>query len=422
MALLPCNPRFKEEYRRYIEPVIGTVPPSLHFDTYKSYAQALSKLKLPFTIAFLAGAGAIKTAVRGFASGPFTSGELEAAVHFVEEALEQGAAGLSFGIMYQPECYSSKSELVALARPVGRAGKVVCAHIRSEGDGLVESVKEVIDVCCEAQVAFNISHFKAAGIHNWRSKIFRAIDLIEAARAVGQPVTADFYPYDGGSTTIMSLIPPCLFEKREELSTRRGKEELRASLSSPQPGWDNMVKSVCWERIIISSTKLPEYEQYCGKSIACIALEAGLDPVDVLGDLAACGVGSIIVLSMAQDDIDTVATLPWTALISDSLYGDAAKPHPRLNGAFPKFLRYYVRERCILSMEQAIYKMTALPARIMGIAERGALIPNYYADVFIFNPEDFVDRADYANPTSLAGTPMCLKIPVLYHQGEAYDS
>jgi N-acyl-D-aspartate/D-glutamate deacylase len=410
MAPVPSGKRQQEEYYRYIEPVIGTMPRAgLSFDTYQHYSEALSRLKLPFTIGFLAGAGAIKTAVRGFAKGPFSREELAKAAALVQEALEQGAKGLSFGIMYQPECYSSKAELVAMARPVGRAGKIICAHIRGEGDSLVESVQEMIDVASQAGAALNISHFKATGIRNWRSLIFRAIERIEAARAKGQPVTADFYPYDGGSTTLLSLIPPALFEESTDLlcaklATAAGREELRKHLSQRQPGWDNMVESIGWDRILIASTRLKEHEGYCGKSMRQIAEERSVEPLDLLADLVAAeggGVG-IIVLSMSCDDIDTVARLAWTALISDSLYGAAAKPHPRLNGAFPKFLRDYVRERGILSMQEAIHKMTRMPAERLGFTERGAIKAGYYADLLVFDPERFTDRADYLHSTAHA--------------------
>jgi N-acyl-D-aspartate/D-glutamate deacylase len=409
MAPVPCAHKWREEYYRYIEPVVGAIPSGLPFDTYLQYSEALSKLKIPFAIGFLAGAGAIKTAVRGFAPGPFTPEELAQAVALVTEALEQGARGLSFGIMYQPECYSSKDELAALAAPVGRAGKIICAHIRGEGDSLVESVQEMIDVADKAEVALNISHFKATGIHNWRSLIFRAIERIEAARAKGQAVTADFYPYDGGSTTLLSLIPPALLEEGSKrliakLSTQAGREELRKYLAEPQPGWDNMAASIGWERILIASTTLLEHESYCGKSVMQIAEEAGLEPVDLLADLIVTEEGrvGIIVLSMAYDDIAVIARLPWTALISDSLYGAAARPHPRLNGAFPKFLRDYVRGSAILSLEEALHKMTAMPAQRLGFAERGVLKAGYYADILVFDPERFTDHADYVHSTALA--------------------
>ncbi|GHV17105.1 dihydroorotase [Spirochaetia bacterium] len=404
------NPQWQEEMYRYIEPVIGPVPLTeevkLPFKDYHHYTAGLKKRALPINMAFLAGAGAIKNAVKGFAKTPFTPNEMARATAFVQEAMEAGALGLSFGIMYQPECYSTRAELSALAKPAGIAGGVLCTHIRGEGDSLVDSVREMIEVAEAARIPLNISHFKATGIKNWRSLIFRAIDAIEDARAKGQPVTADFYPYDGGSTTLLSLIPPSVLEDTTtalfiKLATPAGKTVLRRELYKPQPRWDNMVASIGWDRIIVSSVTLPQHNNCCGKSLADIAQEQGYsDSADLVCDLLISEEGrvGIIVLSMAQEDIDEIARLPWTALISDSLYGGGAHPHPRLNGAFPKFLREYVRERKVLTMEQAIHKMTAIPAKHLGITERGALKPGYYADVLVFDPQQFTDHADYLHP------------------------
>jgi N-acyl-D-aspartate/D-glutamate deacylase len=407
MAPIPrsTDPLRRIEQYRYIEPVIGAVPEGLPFDCYRDYADGLQMAALPINMGFLAGAGAIKTTIKGFAKTPFSAAEQAQATGLVTEALEQGALGLSFGIMYQPECYSRFEELCALALPVGKADRILCTHIRGEGDSLVDSVSEMIDVAAEAGVRLNISHFKATGIHNWRSKIFAALARIEAARSKGQPVTADFYPYDGGSTTVLSLIPPGVQEESiaalvTKLSKAAGKEALRREIYRPQSGWDNMALSIGWDRIVISSVAEAEHKSWCGKTMEQIAGENGYDdPVDLLACLVVTEEGrtGIIVLSMAQEDIDEIARLPWTALISDSLYA-GGNPHPRLNGAFPKFLREYVRERHVLSMEQAIHKMTSMPAERLGIRERGMVKPGFYADLLVFDREAFTDHADYLHP------------------------
>lgn len=396
------------EYYRYIEPVIGPVAPGLGFADYAAYTRTLEQAHLPLNAGFLAAAGAIKTAVKGFAKTPFTPAEIREAVAYIAQARDHGALGLSFGIMYQPECYSSREELTALARAAGEG--ILCTHIRGEGDSLVSSIEEMLDVAFNAGVPLNISHFKATGVRNWRDAIFRAIERIEAARNAGQQVSADFYPYDGGSTTILSLIPPSVLEEStaalvQKLATSAGKETLRQEFAKPHAGWDNMAASIGWERVIISSVLNAECAGYCGKSMKQIAYENGYEePLDLLRDLVISEEGQvgIIVLSMAQADIDEVARLPWTALISDALYGGGAHPHPRLHGAFPRFLREYVRERKMLTMEQAIHKMTLMSAKRLGIRDRGALCIGAYADVLVFDPACFADRADYQRPTQMA--------------------
>ena len=402
----PENSEWREELYRYIEPVTGTVKTGLPFASYSDYTAAMRSRKFPLNIGFLAAAGAVKTAVKGFNKGPFSRAEMEKAQNLIEEAMDCGAHGISFGLMYRPECYSTLVELTLLARAAAKHGGILTTHIRGEGGILVRSVEEVIEVAQRAEIPLNISHFKATGIKNWRSAIFRAIDKIETARAKGQDVTADFYPYDGGSTTLLSLVPPSLLETSitalaEKLSRKDGAETLRREINKEHENWDNMALSIGWDRVIISSPFLERNEDCRGKSMALITRERGLnDETELLADLIASEKGStgIIVLSMAQEDIETVAVLPWTCLISDSLYSGGSSPHPRLNGAFPKFLRVFVREKKLLSMETAVAKMTGMPARRMGLLNRGLLKENAPADILVFDSEKFTDNADYTNP------------------------
>ena len=402
----PENLQWREELYRYIEPVTGTVEAGLPFASYAEYSAVMRSRKFPLNLGFLAAAGAIKAAVKGYAKGPFTRPEMEKARGLIEEAMQAGARGLSFGIMYQPECYSTVEELTLLASAAAKRGGILTAHIRGEGDSLVRSVEEVIEVARKAEIPLNISHFKATGIRNWRSTIFRAIDRIEAARADGQIVTADFYPYDGGSTTILSLVPPSVLESTgaklaAKLSKKEEVELLRREIARTHENWDNMALSIGWDRVIVSSPLVAKNEDCRGKSMAHIARERSLaDEVELLADLIASEEGrtGIIVLSMAEEDIETVALLPWTCLISDSLYSGGSSPHPRLNGAFPKFLRVFVREKKLLSMESAVAKMTGMPAERTGLWPRGLLREGSPADVLMFDSEKFTDNADYANP------------------------
>jgi N-acyl-D-aspartate/D-glutamate deacylase len=349
----------------------------------------------------------VKVNAKGFAKTPFTSDEMKTACRLFHEAMDAGALGLSFGIMYQPEFYSSIDELSAMAKAAREAGgRILCTHIRGEGDSLVESVKEMIEVAGRAEIPLNISHFKATGKKNWKSLIFKAIEAIENARAKGQAVTADFYPYAGGSTTVMSLIPPDILEETPallaaKLHTKAGKEALRKSIYEEHfdtngVHWDNMVKSIGWERVLLCEN---------GKSLQQIAEEEHYeDPADLLADLVVKEEGrtTIIVLSMDSSDVDAIARLPWTALISDALYGGGRSPHPRLNGAFPHFLSDFVEKRHVLDMQTAINKMTAMPASRFGLKGKGRLEKGADADILIFDKDKFKDNATYTSPNELA--------------------
>lgn len=404
LAPVPAAAGRRRELYDYLEPVIGTMPAQPPAEGFEDYAEALARARLPINMGFFAGSDSIKIAVKGFGREPYSEPELALAQDYVHRALVAGAFGLTFGIMYQPECYSSRGELIRVAEAASGRGALLCTHIRGEGDSLVESVEEVIEIAEKAGVSLNISHFKATGISNWGNKIALAISRIEAARARGQDVTADFYPYTGGSTTLQSLLPPTMMAASGEelaaaLSAPEGKTKLKKELNRHHPGWDNMAKSIGWERILISSVTLEKNKFMQGKNIKELAAGLGYrEEPDFVADLLAQerGKAAIIVLSMSSRDVDTVARLPYTMLISDALYGgDSRYAHPRLWGTTARFLQDFVQKRKVLPMEQAIHKMTGLPAKRVGLLDRGLLREGYKADVLVFKPETFQDHADY---------------------------
>lgn len=407
LAPVPSSPEHQAEQLAYIEPCLGKMPENVKMYRFSEYMQRLSKSALALNTASLIGAGAVEAAVMGYESRGFTPAEREKAIELIQDGMRSGALGLSFGIMYHPECFLPKEDLVAMARACGQEGGMVSCHIRGEGNSLVASVREIIEICQEAQVPLNISHFKVTGVDNWGKTIAGAIAVIENARAAGQVVTVDVYPYTGGATTAMSLVPPCVTEGRplSYLGTSEGAAALRREIYREQPGWDNMVKSIGWERTIIGSVTLEKNRIYCGKSVAQIAAELGLsDPCAWLGELIAEEEGKVgcIIMSMSQDDVDTVMRLPYAAVISDSLYGGGDSPHPRLYGSFPKILREYVKERGVLTLPEAIRKMTSMPAERVRLTDRGYLKEGYAADINIFDPEQICDKATFTHPKQLA--------------------
>ena len=405
----PAPDSVRRQLYDYLEPVIGEVPDGLAFRSFHDYREAMQREKLPLNMGFLAGVDSIKAAVKGFNSTPYTEEELVKASQYVREAMEEGAFGGSLGIMYLPECYSTEDEIAYVVKPISEYGGILSTHIRGEGDSLVESVNEVINIARKSGVRLNISHFKATGIRNWNKLIYDAIEAIENARHQGFPVTVDFYPYDGGSTTLQSLIPPSVMESDPDttlrmLATEGGKRRFVSAVNGPTPGWDNMAESIGWDRILICSVSLAENRYMQGRDIKSLSEELGYsDPAEFACDLYVKEKGKvgIIVLSMSEKDVEAVAKLPYSALISDSLYG-GGNPHPRLFGSFPRFLRVFARERNILSYEEAVMKMTKLPAERMGLKERGVLDKGRIADVLVFSKEKFIDNADYSGRNGMA--------------------
>ena len=412
MSLTPApeDPSKKEEMYNFMEAVLGSGCGELGLSSYREYLDRLQKQPLPVNVMSMVGTGSVKITVKGFSDGPYTPKEREEAAALIAEALRAGAAGVSCGIMYIPECYSSAEEFAAILKPLGQAGRVLTAHIRGEGDSLVSSVREIIAIGRQAGCPVEISHFKCCGIENWRKGIHEAIVLIEEARREGQDVTCDFYPYEGGSTALTTMLPPCFVQgdmaaALERLGIPAGVEEFRQAAARRYPDWDNYAVTLGWDRILISGVAHPETRPFLGLTVEEAGRRLGFS------DSAACaaylmhkdqGKTAIINMSMCQEDIDTVARLPYSLVISDAIYGDTDTPHPRMYGAFPKIIRKYVQERRVLTLPQAIAKMTALPAKRMKLAGRGILAPGAFADVLVFDPCRFRDRATFAQPAQLA--------------------
>ncbi len=418
MSPTPCpkGQRSAEEMYDLYEPVLG---PAAHEmpKTYEEYQKALDGARLPMNMAAMIGAGAVRIAVKGFSSAPYTKEEREKAREIVWQAIKLGAPGVSLGIMYLPECYGTADEYAYILEPVGRYGGVIAAHIRGEGDKMVESVAEVIAIAKKAGCALEISHFKSCGIKNWRKDIHTAIGLIEKARAEGQDITCDLYPYDGGSTALTTMLPPELVKgdltgALQALGTKEGVEEFRRKSRREWEDWDNLAVLLGWDRILIGGVVSDKFRPMVGMSIEEAARKFCYEDAEALAAALMHeekGKTSIINLSMCQEDIDTVARLPYANIISDAIYGKTDKPHPRMYGAFPKIIREYVRERKIYTLEEGIRRMTSQPAARMGIEKRGYLAEGNYADILLIDPKRFRDHATYADPARLAtGLEYCI--------------
>ncbi|WMJ87465.1 N-acyl-D-amino-acid deacylase family protein [Anaerocolumna sp. MB42-C2] len=409
LAPVPAPMAYRKDIFDYIEPCLGIAPEQMSMEYFSEYIKALEEKELPIQVGSYIGTGTLKAAIKGYGKTPFTRAEMEKAKAYIKEGMEAGAVGLSMGIMYQPECYSTRKEMTELISAAAPYGRPLACHIRGEGNNLVSSVKEIIEITREAEVPLNISHFKVTGVKNWGVTIDKAIGLIEEARNKGQDITVDFYPYCGGSTTLLSLLPPSvmedsLVETLKKLSSKSGKETLIKELYKEHTGWDNMVTAIGWERILISSVTKESNRKFSGLKFNEAAVIAGYEePGEFMCDLLIEEQGKvgIILLSMSQEDVDTVSKLPYSMVISDSLYGVSDCPHPRLYGSFPKIIREYVRERRVLTMEEAIKKMTYFPANRLSLKGRGRIKEGCYADINVFDAMNINDYAVYEDPKKL---------------------
>ena len=351
-------------------------------------------------VAPLVGQGALRLAVMGMERRPATAAERRAMRALLREALDDGAFGFSTGLIYPPGIFTDTDELIDLCGELGP--HVYASHIRGEGDNLIDAVVEALAIGREAGVQVQVSHHKAGGRANW-GKTQDTLAMIDQARQRGQRVFQDVYPYTAGSTILTACLPPWTQEGGNDAMLRRLHDpdalmRLRRDLENGLPGFDSELHNAGADGIILSSTKDGRYE---GESLAAVADRLGVDPIEALfrilreEELSA----TMVVFLMDEADVVRVLTHPYTMIGSDALPpGRGGKPHPRSYGTFPRILGHYGRERGLLTLEEAVYKMSGLPAETFHIPERGRIAPGCVADLVVLDPAAVIDRATYENP------------------------
>lgn len=403
-GMAPTIPTHEEAMKVASAAVLGEDNQAWNWPTMGNFLQALRPMALGQHVRALLGHNTLRVAVMGFELRAATEQELATQEALVAEAMQAGAAGMSLGLMYVPGMSAPRHELVCLARVVARYGGIVTSHMRGEGDYLLDSLDEMLTLAEQAEVAVHISHLKVTGRKNWGS-ISNALERIENGRARGLSITADMYPYTAGSTTMTQLMPPWVLEggvkhMLKRLQDPAIRQQIRQDFINGIPGWENQVGALGWERISLSSVQREEHRMLEGLNMVEAAEKLGLSPEEAFFHLMLTEEGqiTIIVFSMDERDVDTVIQAPFTMLGSDGLPILSGRPHPRLYGTFPRFIRRYVHELKSLKLEQAISKITAFPAARFGIAERGKIAAGQIADLSIFDPAQICDLATYQNP------------------------
>jgi len=404
MTPAPFAPRNLDLLRTYVEPVLGNSEQEWRWETVEQYFDALLGARPSENVATYVGHGTLRIAVMGFENRPASGEELDRMKGMLEDALRAGAIGLSLGLMYAPGSYTPREELAELCSVLPSYNGLLATHIRGEGNSLIPSIEEVIWIAERSGVPLQISHLKAAGGANWGS-VMRAIELIEDARARGLDVTCDVYPYTAGSTSLTTLLPPWALEggvskTLERLCDPTPRERLRAELREEHEDWDNLVASTGWDSVYISSASRDRDANLAGKNVVEISESRGIDPEDCMMDLLLeqDGKVSIVFFHMAGSDVEQVIGWEGSLIASDSLHDQAEKPHPRLYGTFPHVLARYVREKKLLTLEEAVRKMTSFPARRFELGKRGLIAPGYAADLVVFDPETILDTSTYEDP------------------------
>jgi N-acyl-D-aspartate/D-glutamate deacylase len=340
-----------------------------------------------------------------------TNEELDKMKGLVEQAMRQGAIGLSSGLIYVPNTFAKTDELVELARVAAKYGGIYATHIRSESESSLSAIDEAIKISEKAGLPAHIFHFKKYGRANW-GRMGEQLERIQAARDRGIEITADQYPYIAAMTGLEMCIPTKFQQGTSEEFVARLKDpkvraEIRQAIEKGLPGWgDNEVKSVGgWHGVLVAALQKPENKQYEGKRMDEVAKMMAKDPLDALCDLLISegGAADGVYFGMSDQDVRLAMQQPWVGVGSDGSAVNpnmifVGKPHPRFYGTFPRVLGTYVREQKVLALPEAIRKMTSFSASINGLSDRGLLRPGMAADITIFDPATVTDKATFENP------------------------
>ena len=386
------------------------------FQSFAEYVQLLTTRGVSLNVVPLVGHGNIRAMVMGYDNRPATEQELEDMCAMAEKCMQEGAAGFSTGLIYPPGSYASHAEIVAMAKSVAKYGGIYATHMRDEGAGLLASVRESIDVAREASIPVQISHHKVCGEESW-GLVKESLKIIDEARAEGLDITLDQYPYIATATGLKVIIPQWAHSgghaaMRERLLDPQEGPKIRAEIIKTEKRWD-------W--ILVASCKHEKNKQYEGKNALEIAEMVGKEPVDACLELLLDEDFSVgmVRFAMCEEDVEHVLIHPAVMVGSDAgakaTYGSLSegKPHPRSYGTFARILEKYVRQRGVLSLEEAVRKMTSLPATRFGLWDRGILRPGFKADVVVFDPDKVTETTTFTHPHSYP-----LGIPYVFVNGE----
>ena len=382
----------------------------VEWTTLGEYLEFLEQRGIAPNVASLIGASTVRAYVIGYDDRAPTSGELEQMGALVRAAMAEGAVGVGAALIYPPGCYAATDELIELARGAAAGGGLFTAHLRSEGDRLLEALDELIAIARTAGVRVEVHHLKAAGKVNW-PKIEAAIERIEQARASGLAVTANMYTYAAAGTGLSAGMPPWVQEGgieawRARLQDPEVRAQVEEEMTNASDEWENLFLLAGAENIRFTEFATEKLRPYTGRTLAEIAQERGRSPAQTAIDLILED-GSRVEAAyflMSEENVRREVGLPWVSFCSDSIAAAAEgvflhwRPHPRAYGSFARLLGRYVRDEGIVPLEEAIRRLTSLPAENLRLAGRGRLRPGYFADVVVFDPATVADHATFDDP------------------------
>ena len=405
LSLAPQAGPYREAIGGYLKPVTGDFT-GIPVDTFADYMTALKARPLPVNALMLAGSGTIRSSVAGFQKLRLEDEDFAAIHARLEQALADGAGGVSLGLGYAPECYYTTEELIRALAPIRNTDTVLSVHMREEAMKLLPSIDEMIAVARALHVPLQISHLKASGRENWGKLAPQALDRIAKAREEGMDVCCDVYAYTAGSTQLIHILPPEFLQGGPAAITKRlgdsaARKRLLDRLINGRD-FDNYVYLVGWENIFVSALKRLEDAQFVGQSIAQAAGDR--DPAAFAMDLLMendCEVTMIDFIT-AEEDIACILRSPFAYAISDATFPTGGKLHPRVYGAFSQIIETYVNQRHDLTLAEAVNRMTRRPADRYGLKNKGRIALGADADILVFDPSRIHVAATYEQPAQRA--------------------
>lgn len=406
-SIAPTNARMlaegKEAFQHY-----GVTP---DFTTLAGYWKAFGRAKPTINLGTFVGAGGVRNLVVGASDRPATPAELKQMEAAVAQAMEEGAFGLSTSLQYVPDRFASTDEIVALAKVARRYGGSYITHQRSESYKIDESLDEIFRIAREAQIPAEIYHLKTSGKRNW-GRMAAVLKRLEEARDQGLDISADQYPYVAGQNGLDANLPLWVRDGGRDKMIERLKDpavraRVKADLAKDDPSWENQYLGAGGAAgVLIVSVVNPALKKYEGRTLEQIGKDEGKDPVDVIMDVVIADRAntSNVIFMMSEDDVRLALKHPLVSLCTDSSASatdgifSQEKSHPRAWGSAARILGKYVREEKLLSLEEAVRKMTSLPASRMGLESRGIIRPGMLADLVAFDPGTVKDKATFDNP------------------------
>jgi len=391
----PLNDQMKQRRRESQ----GDIKYDIEWTTLAEYLTYLEKHGIPQNVASFIGAPTIREYVIGLDDKPPTPAQLDQMRELVRKEMEAGALGITTALIYPPAFFAKTDELIELCKVAAKYKGKYTAHIRSEGDQLIEAVQETIRISREAGLPAEIYHLKASGEANW-SKMDQVFKLIEDARKQGLKITADMYTYPAGGTGLDASLPPWVFDGGREAAYKRlqdpaMRQKIAEAVRTPTKEWENLyMLTGSPDRILLASFKSESLKPLTGKTLAEVAKMRGKDPIETIMDLLLedrSRIGTIYFL-MNEENIKKQIQQPWVSFGSDAASIEAegvflkSAAHPRAYGNFARLLGSYVRDEKVISLTEAVRRLSGLPATNLGLDHRGFLQPGMFADVVIFDP------------------------------------